>query len=140
MTAEPPSDRAGSRFPREARITRADEIRTLFRRGKRRKTSSFDVFISTSPAARSRVGLVVPKPRRRRGEGPKRIEAPAVRRNRLKRRLREIARKDLLPALESAGLKVDILIRARPEAYDDEFDAIRGQIVRIREWLCSQGS
>ncbi len=140
MTAEPPYKPGDSRFPREARITRADDIRTLFRRGKRRKTSSFDVFVSASPAARSRVGLVVPKPRRRRGSGPKRIEAPAVRRNLLKRRLREIARKDLLPALGLAGVNVDILIRARPEAYDDEFDAIQRQLLGIREWLCSQGS
>lgn len=140
MTEGPPSKPGGSRFPREARITRSDEIRALFRRGKRRKTISFDVFVSASPAARSRVGFVVPKPRRRRGEAKSRIRGAAVRRNRLKRRLKEIARIDLLPVLPVGPTSLDVLVRARPEAYDASFEEMRAELLEVRESLCSRRS
>ena len=129
----------GNNFPRGARITNSDEIRALFRRGKRRKTSHFDVFVSTSPAARSRVGLVVAKPKQSTSPAGKRVRGAAVRRNRLKRRLREIARTKLLPDLRKAGVEVDILIRARPEAYEADFATIVGELLELEEWICSSG-
>jgi ribonuclease P protein component len=49
---------------------------------------------------------VVPKHHRR-----------VVDRNRLKRRLREICRRELLPRFKDEGLHLDLLIRARKEAY-----------------------
>jgi ribonuclease P protein component len=140
MTEASPSEPGDNRFPREARITRSDEIRALFRRGKRRKTISFDVFVSASPAARSRIGFVVPKPRRRPGEPRTRIRGAAVRRNRLKRRLREIGRIELLPVLPVGAGSLDILVRARPEAYDAEFRELRAELLEVREWLCSRRS
>lgn len=108
------------RYPRARRITRGPEIRELFRRGKRSKTAHLDVFDSPSPASRSRVALVVPRHKR-----------SAVRRNQLKRRLREIARTALLPRLELAGARVDVLIRARREAYDAPFAALESELM---EW------
>ena len=134
--APPPG---GEDFPRDARITSTSEIRALFRRGKRRKTSHFDVFVSASPAARSRVGLVVPKPRQSTAPGKRRVRGAAVRRNRLKRRLREIARRRLLPDLDRAGAEVDILIRARPEAYDASFAEMSEELAELEEWMCSRG-
>lgn len=113
-------------LPRNARITGSDEIRTLFRRGKRRKTRHLDVFLGSSPVARSRLGLVVPKHRRN-----------AVQRNRLKRRLREIGRTAILPVLDRSGLSLDIMIRARPEAYAASFAELREELERIVEGLCS---
>lgn len=114
----------GERFtlPRAARITGSDEIRTLFRRGKRRKTRHLDVFLGSSPVARSRLGLVVPKHRR-----------SAVERNRLKRRLREIGRTSVLPYLDRAGRRIDIMIRARPEAYSASYAELREELERIVE-------
>lgn len=55
----------------------------------------------------------------------------SVARNRLKRRLREIVRTELLPHL-TAG---DLVVRARREAYDASFGELHEQLVRSRERL-----
>ena len=55
-----------------------------------------------------------------------RYKHTAVDRNRLKRRLREIVRTRLLPALPPS----DVVIRSRPEAYDATFDALADQVER----------
>ena len=106
------------RLPRSRRITRSGEIRALFRRGKKSRTADLDVFDSSSPGAFSRVGLVVPRHRH-----------TIVERNLVKRRLREILRVEVLPRLNAAGVSVDILVRARREAYDASFEALRGELV-----------
>jgi ribonuclease P protein component len=135
-----PGAGGGSALPKAARITGSNEIRTLFRRGKRRKTNHLDVFLSASPALRSRIGLVVPKLRQKTARGGRRVRGAAVQRNRLKRRLREISRRELLPAFEARGLRVDLLVRARPEAYEADFAALRDELVAVREWVCSSDS
>ena len=113
-------------LPRIARITAAGEIRALFRRGKRKRTRHLDVFVSSSPVAYSRLGLVVPKHRQ-----------TAVRRNRLKRRLREIGRRELLPRLSDEGRQYDVMIRARAEAYQATYEALRSEVARLADELCS---
>jgi len=55
-----------------------------------------------------------------------------VDRNRVKRRLREIVRTGLLGELGS----VDLLIRAKPEAYRSSFEQLSGDVSAIREWVC----
>ncbi len=50
----------------------------------------------------------------------------AVRRNQLRRRLREICRRWVLPALAAP---TDTVVRARPAAYDAAFDRLRLEIV-----------
>jgi ribonuclease P protein component len=71
------------------------------------------------------VALVVPKHRR-----------SAVARNRLKRRLREIARAEMLPRLDARGATVDILIRAHASAYEATFADLRQELVH---WVDRQG-
>jgi len=61
----------------------------------------------------------------------------AVRRNRMKRRLREIGRQELLPRLDAGHRVVDVLVRIRPGAYHLPFAALRGTLIRITEQLCS---
>lgn len=99
----------GRRLPRQQRITRGSEIRALFRRGNRSRTPRLDVLYSDSPASCCRVGVVVPK-----------HGHTAVRRNLLKRRLKEALRREILPRLEDATT-VDVLVRARAEAYDASY-------------------
>lgn len=121
------SAREGFGLPRQARITSSEEIRTLFRRGKRSRTRHLDAFVSPSPAPFARLGVVVPKHRN-----------TIVRRNRLKRRLRELGRTLLLPALGNRGETLDVLLRARPEAYAASFDALREELATLSEELCSR--
>ncbi|MBI4538527.1 MAG: ribonuclease P protein component [Gemmatimonadetes bacterium] len=110
-------------------MRRAKEIRELLRRGKRRETPHLDVFLRASPAAHPRVGLVVPRYGRR-----------VVERNRLRRRLREAARLELLPRLRAAGGSTDVLLRARRAAYGAEFRELRAEIADLAGELCSEGS
>lgn len=70
--------------------------------------------------------MVVPKHRR-----------TIVERNLLKRRLREIGRTRVLPALREAGLALDVMVRARPEAYDARFQELRDELDQVTEALCS---
>lgn len=63
-----------------------------------------------------RVGVIVP-----------RYHHTAVARNRLKRRLREIARRELLPQ----GLELDVVIRASDGAYALSFAALRGELLGL---------
>ena len=119
MTGAP--EQRGRRFPRARRITRGSEIRLLFKRGKRNRTPHLDVLVADSPGSFSRVGLVVP----RHGHS-------AVERNTVKRRLREALRREVLPALDARAGRVDLMVRARREAYGVAYDELAGELVR---WL-----
>ena len=119
----------GRGLPRARRIAHSAEIRAIFSRGKRSGTASLDVFDSPSPAPHPRVGVVVPKHRHR-----------IVERNRLKRRLREVLRLEVLPRLDAAQLPVDVLVRARPEAYGATYETLRDELVRYVERRWSRGS
>ncbi len=59
-----------------------------------------------------------------------RYRQTVVRRNLVKRRLREILRREVLPRLEDAGLVLDVLVRARREAYDARFADLREELER----------
>lgn len=59
-----------------------------------------------------------------------RYRQTVVRRNLVKRRLREILRREVLPRLEEAGLVLDVLVRARREAYDARFADLREELER----------
>lgn len=119
----------GQRLPRRRRIARSAEIRTILSRGKRSGTADLDVFHSASPVPFSRAGVIVPKHRQR-----------IVDRNRVKRRLRELLRREVLPRLDAAGLTTDVMVRARRTAYDTSFESLREQLVRWTEGRCSRAS
>jgi len=97
----------GQRWPRARRLTRGSEIREVLRRGKRSGTAHLDVFDFASPLSHPRVGLIVP-----------RYGHSAVARNLLKRRLREVIRREILPRVERPPLGMDIIIRAKRAAYE----------------------
>jgi len=130
----------GEGFGRAVRITGSEEIRDLLRRGKRRKTRHLDVFVSASPVPHSRMGIIVPRPRKKTSPTGSRVRAAAVQRNRLKRRLREIGRTVLLPLLESGEQRADVLLRARPEAYVASFGELREELSEVAEWICSSAA
>ena len=122
---QPRGTQERQRLPRASRIHRSPEIRGLFKRGKRKRTAHLDVFFAASPASRSRLGVLVPKHRHQ-----------IVERNRLKRRLKEIGRTRVLPALRLAGCSVDLMVRARPEAYEATFAELRSELDGVTEGIC----
>jgi ribonuclease P protein component len=85
-----------------------------------------DVFDFASPVAHPRVGIVVPKHRRN-----------SVERNKLKRRLRELLRLEVLPRLTEHQAIVDVLVRARREAYNATYDQLHEELIDFveRKWL-----
>jgi ribonuclease P protein component len=88
--------------------------------GKRIRTARLDVRAIASPLQHVRVGIVVP-----------RYARSAVTRNRLKRRLRELVRTRLLPVAPI----VDVVIRARPDAYEASFDMLDVEVARVATGL-----
>lgn len=60
-----------------------------------------------------------------------RFKQTAVSRNRVKRRLRELARMHLVPT----GLGADVVLRIRPEAYDASFDSLAKEVQSTLEQL-----
>ncbi|HET7622943.1 MAG TPA: ribonuclease P protein component [Gemmatimonadaceae bacterium] len=108
------------RFPRASRLTRDADLRRVAREGKRIRTQVLEIRAAASPFSHPRAGFIVPK-----------YSRTSVARNRLKRRLREIVRTELLPYL-TAG---DLVVRARREAYDASFGELHEQLVRSRERL-----
>jgi ribonuclease P protein component len=99
-------------------VTRPQHIQTVIREGKRIRTEHLDVRYTASLLDFPSVAIVVP-----------RHQHSAVDRNRLKRRLRELVRVELLPPLRAES--VDIAIRARREAYAAEFGALRADVLAI---------
>jgi ribonuclease P protein component len=98
----------------------------LLRRGRRKKTSHLDVFFLSSGGDGARVGVVVPKHHRR-----------VVDRNRIKRRLREVCRRELLPRMRESDLHLDLLIRARREVYEASYRQLQRELLEVTEELCS---
>lgn len=105
-------------LPRARRITRSADIRAMFRRGKRSRTVHLDVLDAASPVPYPRAGVVVPRYGHR-----------IVDRNVVKRRLREVLRRDVLPWLSDRGLAVDVLVRARRGAYGVSYATLREELV-----------
>ena len=61
-----------------------------------------------------------------------------VERNRVKRRLREIGRTRVLPRLTEQGMTLDVLVRARREAYGVGFRTLKDELQSVTEDLCSK--
>ena len=57
----------------------------------------------------------------------------SVERNLVKRRLREIARRDLMPHLERAHVNIDIILRARRGAYAAAHADLRLELLELLE-------
>lgn len=96
----------------------------VLREGKRIRLDAIELRVMPSLFPRSRVAVIVPKHRQ-----------TIVSRNRLKRRLRELVRLDLLPSLRTQAL--DVVLRATPRAYEWSFDALRLDVQRAATRLAA---
>lgn len=106
-------------LPRNRRLTRASDIRLVQQRGRRFRTSTVDVTWSPNRVGHPRLALVVP----RRGH-------TAVARNKLRRRLRELGRRRILPRLRP----LDVVLRTRARAYTARFADLAAD---LESWLLS---
>lgn len=88
--------------------------------GRRRRLQHLDVLWTDNQAGHPRVGLIVPK-----------FQSSAVARNRLRRRLREVWRRELQQGVPSW----DVVIRARRESYRATFAALRSELLSWRATL-----
>ncbi|MGE0439171.1 MAG: ribonuclease P protein component [Gemmatimonadales bacterium] len=105
---------------RRQRLAGATDYRQVLSRGARQRYEFLDFLWVVNDVGHPRLGLVVPK-----------FQSSVVARNRLRRRLKEIARRVVFPRLKS----VDLVIRARREAYGASF----GQLaLEVGQWLSSR--
>lgn len=88
----------------------------MLRSGRRIKAKLIDARQLDSESGFVRVAIVVPK-----------WGFTVVRRNKLKRRLRELSRALLWDKSSSR----DVVLRARREAYEASFDALRDDVTRL---------
>jgi len=113
-----------ARFPRAHRLARASDIRRCLSKGRRRRLEHLDMIWTDNTTGHPRMGLIVPK-----------FQASAVARNRLRRRLKEIWRREL-QAHQPAW---DLVIRARRESYGASFDQLREQLLDWRRGVLGAG-
>ncbi len=88
--------------------------------GSRRRTQYLDVVWRHNASGHPRIGLIVP-----------RHQSTAVARNRVRRRLREILRRDVLRNLPA----IDLVVRAKRSAYAASFAALRADLTGAVETL-----
>lgn len=98
---------AGRSFPRAARIRNTRDILALLRHGRRCRAGPIDLYFRENSEGRPRVTVIVPK------HGHSSVE-----RNKLKRRIREIVRRDWLARRWTEGASTDLLVRTGRRAYD----------------------
>jgi len=96
------------------------------RDGKRLRTANLDLRVVFATGTVSRIGFIVPK------HGHSSVE-----RNRLKRRLRELGRLQLLPVtrIDSPDTAIDVVMRVQPGAYRLEHLALRSEVELLSERL-----
>ena len=128
MGATNPDDRR--RLPRNRRLSKGPDILAVLRRGKRSGTPHLDVYHSSSPVSYSRFGWIVSK-----AGGHNSVE-----RNLVKRRIREILRQDVAPLLGAVPLELDVLVRAKRNAYGTAYGVLRAELIDWAERTCTRGS
>jgi ribonuclease P protein component len=99
-------------LPRDRRITRSKEIAALLA-ARRVRGLALDLYWRPAAGPRSRAACTTPK-----------FGRTIVQRNRLRRRLKSLTGEILL----ASGAPFDYLVRARPPAYEMDFDGLRAAL------------
>jgi ribonuclease P protein component len=115
-TASPASDAPEFGFPRSCRLLRRADFDAVYREGRKRSSREFAVFLRANGLAHSRFGWSI-----------KKALGTAVRRNRIRRRLREIVR--LHRSEVAPGW--DIVIHPRGSAAAADFTALVIELMKL---------
>ena len=116
VTASRESDVAPGGLPREYRVARRAEYDVVYREGKRRSSREFTLFVRPNGLEHSRFGWSI-----------KKALGSAVRRNRIRRRLREILRlhrQEISPGW-------DIVIHPRSSAATVDFSELTRELLKL---------
>jgi len=103
-------------FPRACRLVRRGDYDAVYRAGRRKSSREFTIFLRPNGLAVSRFGWSI-----------KKTLGTAVRRNRIRRRLREIVRlhrQEITPGW-------DIVIHPRSSAATTDFPALAEELLRL---------
>jgi len=95
------------------RLARGSDLTACWEKGQRLRTTHLDLAWRPNHTGHPRTGIIVP-----------RFQSTAVARNHLRRRVREILRRDLLHRLPA----VDLVVRAKRSAYAAPFAALRAEL------------
>ena len=108
--------KTGLQYPREARLVQKAQFDAVYRAGKRRSSSHFTAFLKANNLPQSRFGFSI-----------KKALGGAVVRNRIRRRLREIARlhREELPA------GWDIVIHPKSAVARASFAGLRAELLQL---------
>lgn len=115
-TALPASDAPVFEFPRVSRLVRRADFDAVYREGRKRTSREFTVFLRANGLPATRFGWSI-----------KKALGTAVRRNRIRRRLREIVRLHRREIV--AGW--DIVIHPRASAAAADFEALAGELMKL---------
>lgn len=119
-SGEQPAPRAGTGFPRAARLLKHSDFDRVYKQGRRHFSSHMTVFFLRKPEGTARVGFTVG-----------RVLGGAVERNRIKRRLREAVR------LRRAALQgaVDVVINPKKSVLTVEFSMLVEEVSRAFDMI-----
>lgn len=109
-----PSLSSRERLPRSHRLSSGTDIRRVLATGRRSGRGHLEVVWAISDLSHPRLGVVVPRAGR-----------TAVARNRMRRRLKELWRKELRHRLPP----LDVVVRARPSAYSASYGELRAELL-----------
>jgi len=104
----------GERFPRRVRLARSAELTACWEEGRRWRTPHLELAWRPNQVGHPRVAFVVP-----------RFQFTAVARNRLRRRIKEMLRREALATLPS----VDLVVRTKRVAYSAPPSSLRSELM-----------
>jgi ribonuclease P protein component len=113
VAVQAPGSLTAERLPRRVRLARGSAVAACWEEGRRWRGRHLEFAWRPSPAGHLRFAVVVP-----------RFQFTAVARNRLRRRLRELFRREFVAQLPV----VDLVIRTKPSAYAASFSGLRAEV------------
>src|SRR6266576_3762435 len=111
-----PESLTRERFPRRVRLARGSELTACWDEGRRSRTPHLELAWRPNRMRHPRIAIIVP-----------RFQFTAVARNRLRRRLREVLRREGLAVLPP----VDLVVRSKRSAYAAPFAVLRTELTDV---------